>query len=69
LARHLAPLAMVESSAATISAMASCRTMTMASGEEAAAPVAEAEAGAVCSPVPTASKWKNEEAIVHCKEM
>jgi hypothetical protein len=52
----------------TTSAMASCRTMTMASGEV-VIPVAEAKAGAAPSPLLAATKWKNKKSILQCKEM
>jgi hypothetical protein len=77
MARHLAFPAIVQAtSAATMEAaammstlaMASCRTMTKASGEV-VIPVAEAEAGAVCNPFPVAIKWKNKKSIFQCKEM
>jgi hypothetical protein len=49
-------------------AMASCRTMTKASGEV-VVPVLEAEAGVVYNPLSAATKWKNEKSIFQCKEM
>jgi hypothetical protein len=77
MARHLASPAVVQAPSTatteaaammTTSAMASCRTMTMASGEV-VVPVPEAEAGAAFTPLPAATKWKNEKSIFQCKEM